>query len=356
MSNCEINDMREPKDFKGVTFSSFKKVDVQKELLNNLELGKIEPACYWGSELICSGHFMDLWEILILYYSKHIHLANPKIAIYLELRINNFKEIVNNGYQSYELGLRNNLKIRNLFCEIIYILCVSNKKHKYETVKVLKPELDLNNLVDKLQATNTNFVKIFLSDDPKDIFIAINELSYHLSKESKNIIAACYWIEWIIEYDCMKKSKKQVCKCERRTYNVNSKFQQNIIWMIWDVFFEEANEKSKIIQKTIRSLLNIYTLKYTPSVNRKRKFILYFIVSLLCDTVLIENLILKEDQKTKLSNVLSNLDLIFEQIKKNEISPQTGYLFKDVKKKNLENTIKKIEALNSFENSFIPRS
>lgn len=356
MSNCEINDMREPKDFKGVTFSKFKKTDAQKELLNNLELGKIEPSCYWASELICSGHFMDLWENIILFYSKHIHLANPKIAIYIDLRVSNFKEIVNNGYTNYEIGMRNNPKIRNLFCEIIYILCVSNKKHKYETIKISKTDFDITNLVDKLKAPNTNFSQIFLPDDPKDIFIAINELSYHLSKESKNIIAACYWVEWIIEYDSMKKAKKEICKCERRNYKVNSKFQQNIIWMVWDIFFEQANQQSKLIIKTVNSLLNIFILKYSTTINKRRKYVLYFVISLLCDSIITEQPILKEEQKLKLNNVLGNLDLLFEQIKKNEVSPQTDYLFKDVKKKNLENTIKKLETLKSFETTFIPRN
>jgi len=357
MGDTEINDIRGIHEFRGISFSNFKRSDVRKVLLNNLIHSKIEPACYWSAELICAGHYSELWEIIILFYTKYIHLGNPKIALYLDLRLSNFKEIVNNGYLNNELRLRNNDKIRRLFCEIMCILCDAKRKHSFDTIRVNKEDFDITQLRDKFKAPNNKFAEnIFKDEDPKELLPAINEIAYNISNENQNAIDACYWIEWFIEFEIICKNKKEKIFCERRNFKqIEPASQKDIIFIIWDLFFYEAEKRGKFMKKTMESLFNLFTLKYSSGNYKKRKHILYFAISLLCEQVSNSEEIIRSSQKEIVCNILKKVDCVYKQVKKNEITPNTDYLFKGIKSTNLEKTIEKLEAMNSFGESFMPR-
>jgi hypothetical protein len=356
----EIDDIRSINDFKGISFSNFKKIDVKKELLTNLINSKIEPAYYWCAELICAGHYSDIWDTIILFYSKYIHLGNPKIASYIELKINKFKDIVKNGYEINELSMRNNDNIRQQFCEIICILCDAKKKHFYNCIKIKKHDMDITNIKDKFKAPNRFYIEnIIKSEDPKELTIAVNELAFSISHEAKDIINACFWFEWIMEFESICKKKKEIIRCTRRNFIFNiveNKYQLDIIWIIWDLFLNHTeNKKLPIMKKIIESLFTLFCLKYTSGCLKKRKYILYFVIALFCEKVSFEEEIIRSDQKEILKNILNKKDLIFKQIKENEISSNMHYLFKDDKSRNLEKTIEKLEKMNTFGETFVPR-
>ena len=98
MSISEISDKREIKEFRKISFSNFKKTEVKKELLNNLKNSKLEQSCYWCAELLCAGHFLDVWDLIIHYMSKFIYLGNPKLPLYINVKLDLFKKILNKGY------------------------------------------------------------------------------------------------------------------------------------------------------------------------------------------------------------------------------------------------------------------
>jgi hypothetical protein len=349
-----INDIRPSGEFKGITFSNYKKTEVKNSLLDNMLKMKIEPACHWCAELLCAGHFMDVWEIILYYVGKHIHLGNPRLTVYLENRYSIFRNIMTQGNFTSEIQLRNNKGIRKLFAEIICVLTYSPRKHSFEPIRINRTEeFDMTQMTERLKAPSVKYAQpVFEKEDPKELYIAINEFSYSISREGSNLMRACYWIEWLIEFENICKKRKEVCRAQRRSnINVDHKCQKDIIWMIWDALKHYAQEErhGDFVLKTMDSLLNLFCIKYTTACCKRRRYMLYFAVGLLTDAVPSTVEIISKDHKPVLISVLEQISIIYKQIKKNEISPNTDYLFSNLEKHNaMENTLKRLEMLDSM--------
>jgi hypothetical protein len=347
----EINDIRNSSAFRSISFSGFKKAEVKTIFMENMKKGKIEPACYWCTELVCAGHYQDIWEIILHYTAKHIHLGNPKLIIYIDRRFSVFRNIMAQGHYLTELDLRNNDNIRKLFAEIVCILTMSNKKNSFEQIKINRiEEFDITQMTERLKAPSIEYIQpIFQSKDPKEIFIPLNELAYNISKDKRNMNSVCYWMEWIIEFDGTCKSKKKPCYCDKRKeYNVEPKFQKDIIWIVWDIILHYSNElNNPYISSLMDSILNLFCIRYSSGSLKKRRYLLYFAVSLITETVPTHIEMISD--KNTLKNVTDKINNIYKQIKKNEVSPNTDYLFSGIDHKStFEESIKRMEMMNQL--------
>ena len=351
MATIEINDIRSPAQFKGISFSNFKKTEVRDQMIGCMQKGKVEPACYWCAELICAGHYMDIWEIILYFVGKYIHLGNPKLAIYLERRFSIFKNIITQGHFLNELQLRNHPNIRKLFAEVVCIITKSNKKHSFEPIKINRiEEFDITQMTERLKAPSISYIEpIFKPKDPKELFIAANEFAYNISTERRNMAAACYWIEWIIEFDNICKKRKEPVYCDKRAeYSVESKLQRDMIWIVWDTLLFYCNEtKNNYLESIMKSLVTLFSIKYTTASCKKRRYLLYFAVALITEPV--PTNIEMFTEKEVLQSVVEQIDNVYKQIKKNEIGPNTDYLFSNLDRENtFEKTIQKMEIMNKM--------
>ena len=339
----EINDIRD--NFNKISFSGYQKSKVKMELLKCLENSKIENSCYWSAELICAGHYIDLWELIINYSCKNINLGNPKFPIYLEFRYNSFKNLIN-SYNNRELHLRNNETIRNLFCEIICVLIFSNKKLKINEIKVNNDDVtNFLNVSDKLIAKdNSLIVNYFYQDDPKEIYIPLNEFLYCLN--NKDLQTTIYWFEWIINFEIYFNKNKKFLKGKNRMFAPKT-FERDIVMIIWEIIFDYAKKKNDIIYKIINALFNLFCIKYNKNTKKKRRIIIYFALQLLIENTDLNIEIIKD--KNKIQEIIPKINSIYKDIKKNESSPNTDYLFKNIKGKNIEKSIYKMNILNTFE-------
>ena len=111
-----------------------------------------------------------------------------------------------------------------------------------------------------------------------------------------------------------------------------------------------AQTRDPYISKLIQSLLALFCIKYTTASSKKRRYLLYFAVALLVEPVPTGVELITAVNKPVLTTVVSKINQVYKQIKKNEESPNTEYLFNNLdSQNNLERSIKKMELLQSMD-------
>jgi hypothetical protein len=297
-AECRINDNR---TVFVTTFSNYKKSLAVKELMSSIYYQKKNDAYFWTAELLCSNCIIDIWDTYIEIMCKYTHIYNPKIPIYLHKKFLEFKEIA--GKTNDDIQLRNIDEIRRLFFSLTLIFCSSKRECVLDT-----PTFQFNFEMDKmymnLKAPNVSYIQnYFKNGDPKEYYIPLNELMYHL-KETKNKMDIFYWIEWIIAYDSLLLKNKKQLQCVKREFAVNT----NIIWIIWELLLS-------FDKQPIESLLHLFSIKYKN--NKKKKCILHLCVMYIITKVDYNIPIL---DSSLLKNIEESITMTFEKIKKKEIA------------------------------------
>jgi hypothetical protein len=319
-----IIDGRPLEAFKDKTFSDFKKKDVLNSLFKSIDQGKTEEACFWCTECIVSGYCEELFEKLIIYNSKNIHINNPKLPILLYRKYNDFINSYNHIPKKEKdklIHLRNTQSIRNLLFDIVTTFITSPKKNKLiNHDKIKDDDFQFTNIKNKLKATMqilpTNTIRF---TDPEELKIIMNEFFFHLKNTNGGYYDACYWVNWLIQWEKYNKKLKKKYEIENRNINnVNPKYHNDCIWLIWEIIFKEASTRNDIINKIIQNIYSLFINNYTPAKKNTRISLIHHAIA--CLTFKINTKSNIRNNKDIFIQTQCNINIMFKNKKSNEIS------------------------------------
>ena len=329
-----IHDDRTFESFKKKTFSGFKKNDIINAVLKSIESKKVENACHWTTECILSGYSQSLWEKLINFSTKIIHINNPKLPSYLLKKNNVFMNQVrrlDSKSKDRYIFLRNSQMIRNLFFDVVSTLATSSKTKRYDKYPKINDQEDFNfTNIQKRLCAQMNILPghIIHFNDPDELRIIINEIFTLLKNKQFGYDKCCYWILWLMRYEAIHKKKKNPWIIDERDIEgITKKYRGNIVWILWEVILEETKSRTnKMIKIQINSLYELYKCNYTIGKRGGRVSILFNAIGYLTHQISFK-LPVRSDYKLFIQ-VQSNVNKMFGSKKKDEIKNIT-----DIQKK-----------------------
>ena len=352
-----IRDTRAHKKFKDLTFSGFKKTQVINAVFKNIETKRIEETCHWTTESLLSGSANILWEKLIIYSSRTVHIKNPKIPQYMYNKdkvYRNQLKLLDSKNKDRFILLRNSQMIRNLFFDVITTLTTSFKTKKYDKYSKINITEDFKyeNMKKRLCGMNILPDSIMRFNDQDEIKIILNEI-YIMSKNKQfGYDRCCFWILWLLKWEGQHKKKKIQWNIEYRdVQEVDKKFRSNVIWIIWDIINEELKSRDKNVREQVSYLYKLFTNDYTLGKRNARLPLVFHAFGYLTHDI---NFSVPLRNNFKLFiEVQCNVNKMFRVKKQNEKIEEVKPLPKKLKKKemvNVEIIQDKISIFNELDN------
>lgn len=355
----KINDNRLLDNFKTKTFSGFKKNDVLNIIFKSIENKKLENACHWTTECIISGYTLQLWDKIINFSSKIIHINNPCLPHYIYRKnyvfCNQLTHLDLHKNKNEILLLRNSQMIRNLFFDVITTLTLSSKTKRYDKYPKINEKEDFNFYdIQKRLCAQMNILpdNIVQFNDPNELKIIINEIFTLLKNKQFGYERCCYWILWLCKWETLHKKKKIPFRIEpREIKNVPKNSKDNSIWVVWHVVLKEVElRKNEMIEKQVKCLYELFKFNFTNGKKVSRLPLIFNAIGYLTHEINF-NIPIRSDIKLFIK-VQSNVNRMFKEKKINEIKDQITEKKKPPKKSEIEKEMlnEKILIFNSIDN------
>lgn len=280
----DITDARTVVDFQKTTFCGHGRSHVVKVLLQNIQLGHADYACYWALELLCSGLVHTLWMALFEGAALHVNRANPNVFLYLADVYETYAPLEAKHSALRMTDIRNNPDVRRMVCEAAATVALC-RKNKLPSLPTIKPahDFDAVTIQESLKAPSALFGKLVLRrDDPLGAAVPMNEFVYCLRADVRDVNRALYWMAWLYAYcrEHKKQTKSALVFADRHDDFVSVDHGRHVVWLVWDAIRKQAQPN---VRAYIDILYKMYCLRWSPSDAKSRHPLVAAAVLLVCE-------------------------------------------------------------------------
>jgi len=353
-----IIDPRPTECFKDKTFSGFKKSEVYKTLFKSIDAGKVEDTCFWATECIVSGYAPDLIERLCIHSAKVIHVNNPRLPVFLWRRYLTFHKSIDHITRKDKdklIHIRNTSSVRNNIMDVAVTLALSPKTKRYDKLpKVdLKADFEFSNIQQRMNATMKLLPEgLIRFTDPEELRIIMNEIFFNLKNTNGGYEKSCYWVQWLLQWEKRAKAQKRKFEIETREINgLNPKYGKDMIWLVWEVIFQETNLRDDTLKHQVRALYLLFQYEYTSGKRNARIPYLYQSIGYL--TLPLKTNVPVRRSQDIFMQTQCNINHLFKhkklsEVKTYEAPPKEAKKLKGLEKEITESRLKELQDLDLF--------
>lgn len=280
----EIQDSRTVADFQKTTFCGHQRPHVIKVLLQNIQLGHADYACYWCLELLSSGLVHTLWMTLFEGAALHVNRAQPNVFVYLANVYEKYAPIEGQYSLATMTEIRNHPDARRMICEAAATLamCRKNKLPSLPTIKSAH-DFDPVTIQESIKAPSSLFGRVALRrEDPMAIAVPINEFCYCLRPDVRDVTRCLYWMSWVFAFcrEHKKQTKLNLLFADRNDEFVPTTYGRHVIWLFWDCIRKQTQAYTRTY---IDVLYKMYCLRWSPGDAKARQSLVLAAILLVCE-------------------------------------------------------------------------
>ena len=290
-----------------------------------LQKQQYEEACHWTAELDASGWQADIWQKLIVYASKHVHMHCPKLPLLLA-----------RNYAYYQLYLtqhaqrigepthqpRNHPQLQQNLCQLIGLVTLSSKGPMYTL-----PSIDVTKVDDRELVIGTHaWLMPHKSDaDNKNVLRMLSTMLCHV--ENKCTHKMFYWLSVLVEYDKhQKKNKAPITMAGRKPLLPDDRSYKHVyleganatdwVWLLWLGLAQGtmAFSKPRACADTLKALCYLFSLDYTTSKRNTRMPLLLHALQLVCADADWGASVYQSVNVDMISKACANVHLLYQDI------------------------------------------